>query len=88
MKVAFNESLHWESSKQGVSPEVWKVLPVNFATDHKNMLSHLHMLINKEYLAVPEEHEKINFHLDNCSSTTVPRKESVKNHKESSHNQK
>ena len=59
MKVAFDEPLSWESSKQGSNAEVWKVLPVNFATDHKNMLSHLHMLINKEYLAIPEEHSKL-----------------------------
>ena len=26
---------------------------VNFATEHKPMLAHLHMLINKEYLAIP-----------------------------------
>ena len=44
MKVAFDESLSWESSKQGPNPEAWKVLPVNFATEHKQMLAHLHML--------------------------------------------
>jgi hypothetical protein len=27
-----------------------KVLPVNFSTEHKQMLSHLHMLVNKTYL--------------------------------------
>lgn len=59
LKVAFDESLHWESSKKGVNPEAWKVLPVNFATEHKNLLSHLHMLINKEYLAIPEQHERL-----------------------------
>ena len=41
MKVAFNESLNWETSKQGPNPEAWKVLPVNFATEHKQMLAHL-----------------------------------------------
>ncbi len=35
------------------------MLPVNFATEHKNMLSHLHMLVNKEYLAIPEQHDKL-----------------------------
>jgi hypothetical protein len=35
MKVAFNEPLKWESSKQGSNPEAWKVLPVNFATENK-----------------------------------------------------
>ena len=59
MKVAFNESLSWESSKQGPNPETMKVLPVNFATEHKQMLAHLHMLVNKEYLAIPKEFDKL-----------------------------
>lgn len=61
MKVAFDESLRWETNKQGANPEICKVLPVNFATEHKNMLSHLHMLVNKEYLAIPKtkEHDKL-----------------------------
>jgi hypothetical protein len=57
MKVAFNEPLSWE--KLTISPESMKVLPVNFATEHKQMLAHLHMLINKEYLAVTSEHDKL-----------------------------
>ena len=44
MKVAFDESLSWE--KDNVNPETMKVLPVNFSTEHKQMLSHLHMLIS------------------------------------------
>ena len=59
MKVAFNESLSWESSKTKPNPEAWKVLPVNFATEHKQMLAHLHMLVNKEYLAIPKEFDKL-----------------------------
>ena len=59
MKVAFNESLNWESNKQGPNPEAWKVLPVNFGTEHKQMLSHLAMLMSKECLAIPEEYDKI-----------------------------
>jgi hypothetical protein len=59
MKVAFNESLNWETSKQGPNPEAWKVLPVNFATEHKQMLSHLAMLVSKEYLAIPKEYDKL-----------------------------
>ena len=30
-----------------------KVLPVNCSTEHKQMLSHLSMLVFKEYLAIP-----------------------------------
>lgn len=59
MKVAFNESLTWDTSKEGPNPETMKVLPVNFATEHKQMLAHLHMLVNKEYLAIPKEHDKL-----------------------------
>ena len=36
-----------------------KVLPVNFATEHKQMLAHLHMLVNKEYLAIPKDYDKL-----------------------------
>jgi plasmid maintenance system killer protein len=61
MKVAFNESLNWD--KDSVNPEVMKVLPVNFNTEHKEMLTHLHMLVNKEYLCVPKEHDKLNISL-------------------------
>ena len=28
-------------------------------TEHKNMLSHLHLLINKEYLAIPKDYDKL-----------------------------
>jgi hypothetical protein len=59
MKVAFNESLNWESNKQSVNPELMKALPVNFATEHKQMLTHLHMLINEEYLCIPKQHVKL-----------------------------
>jgi hypothetical protein len=59
MKVAFNESLKWESSKQGPNPETMKVLPINFSTEHKQMLSHLAMLVSKEYLAIPEKFDKL-----------------------------
>ncbi|MGA8564432.1 MAG: hypothetical protein WB587_06725 [Nitrososphaeraceae archaeon] len=39
MKVAFDESLSWD--KDSVNPDLMRVLPVNFSTEHKNMLSHL-----------------------------------------------
>jgi hypothetical protein len=37
MKVAFNEPLSWENNKQAPNPEAWKVLPVNFATENKQI---------------------------------------------------
>ena len=35
------------------------MLPVNFATEHKQMLSHLAVLVTKEYLAVPKQYDKL-----------------------------
>jgi Terminase large subunit, T4likevirus-type, N-terminal len=57
MKVAFDESLNWETND--VSPEIMKIIPVNFTTEHKSMLSHLHVMINKGYLAIPAEYDKV-----------------------------
>ncbi len=36
-----------------------KILPVNFQTEHKRMLSHLHVMINKNYLAIPKEYDNL-----------------------------
>lgn len=57
MKVAFDESLNWDT--KDVSPEIMKIIPVNFLTEHKSMLSHLHVMINKGYLAIPKQYEKL-----------------------------
>lgn len=57
MKVAFDESLSWD--KDSVNPDIMKVLPVNFSTENKQMLAHLHMAINKEYLAIPKEYDML-----------------------------
>ena len=57
MKVAFNESLNWE--KQNISPNSMIVLPVNFSTEHKQMLAHVAMLVSKEYLCIPKEYDKL-----------------------------
>jgi hypothetical protein len=55
--VAFDESLDWDT--KDVNPELMKIIPVNFSTDHKKLLSHLHVMVNKGYLAIPKEHEKL-----------------------------
>ncbi|MGE5821293.1 MAG: hypothetical protein ACM31M_01760 [Nitrososphaerota archaeon] len=57
LKVAFNESLTWEPGD--VSPDTMKVIPVNFQTEHKQMLSHLHFLITKNYLAIPSKYNEL-----------------------------
>lgn len=32
-----------------------RVIPVNFQTEHKQMISHLYLMVNKEYLAIPNQ---------------------------------
>ena len=39
LKVAFNENLNWEKSITKPTPNNMKVIPVNFSTEHKQMLS-------------------------------------------------
>ncbi len=43
LKIAFNEPLNMGETNQS-DPEVMRVLPVNFGTEHKQMLSHLAMI--------------------------------------------
>jgi hypothetical protein len=57
LKVAFDESLNWE--KQNITPNSMKVLPVNFGTEHKQMLSHLAVCVSKGYLCIPPKYDKL-----------------------------
>ena len=36
------------------------VIPVSFAAEHKQMLSHLAMMISKSYLAIPKSIRQVN----------------------------
>ncbi len=57
LKTRFGEDLDWE--KEDIDEDVVKVIPVNFATHHKELLSHLHVLVNKELVAIPERYNFI-----------------------------
>jgi len=59
LKVAFNESLNWEKSMVKPNPNSMNVIPVSFNAEHKEMLSHLAMLVSKEYLCIPKEFDKM-----------------------------
>jgi len=57
LKIKFGESLDWDSKTAG--PESMKVIPVNFGTEHKQLLSYLHVMVSKGYLAIPQKHDKL-----------------------------
>jgi hypothetical protein len=46
-----------------------KILPVNFTSKHKQMLAHLHVMMNKNYLAIPKQYEKLITSLRNAYAT-------------------
>jgi hypothetical protein len=70
-KVTFGESLNWEKSITKPSPNNMKVIPCNFSTDHKQMLSHLAMMISKEYLCIPKEFDRLIISLRTAYSTEL-----------------
>ena len=57
LKIRWNESLSWET-KQSFGPNT-KIRPINFSTEHRNMLSNLHAMVSKGYLAIEEKHDKL-----------------------------
>jgi len=42
-----------------VTLELIKIIPVNFNTEHKNMLSNLHVVVSKGYLAIDTKYDKL-----------------------------
>jgi hypothetical protein len=58
LKIAFNENPNYEKVED-VSPHSNKIIPVVFNKDHKQMISHLAMLFNEEYIAIPEKYDKL-----------------------------
>lgn len=57
LKIRWDEPLTWETS-QSFGPNT-KIRPVNFSTEHRNMLSNLHAMISKGYLSIEEKHDKL-----------------------------
>lgn len=59
LKIKFGESLHWEHIPDFGKNSSIKIRPVNFSTEHRNMLSNLHAVVTKGYLAIPEKQDKL-----------------------------
>jgi hypothetical protein len=58
LKIRFDEPLTGWESKTSFGPTI-KIRPVNFSTEHRNMLSNLHAVVSKSYLAIEEKHDKL-----------------------------
>jgi hypothetical protein len=57
MKVVSGEDPDYDCKQ--VSIEIMEILPTNFGTEHKQMLSHLYLMVNEGYLAIPNKYEKL-----------------------------
>ena len=67
MKVAFNESLKWERANRALI-----LKPGRYCQLTLQQLAHLHMLINKEYLAIPNEYDKLIISLRTAYANEYP----------------
>jgi len=59
LKIKFGESLHWQQIKDFGSNSNIKIRPISFNSEHKNMLSNLHAVVTKGYLAIPEKYSEL-----------------------------
>jgi len=55
----FKESLLWEKTTDFGHNSNIRIRPVNFNTEHKHMLSNLHVVVSKSYLAVDPKYDKV-----------------------------
>jgi len=59
LKIRWQESLLWEKIPDFGHNSNIRIRPVNFNTEHKNMLSNLHVVVSKGYLAVDPKYDKL-----------------------------
>ncbi len=59
LKIRWQESLSWEWESNDSFDDTTRIRPVNFNTDHKTMLSNLHAVISKGYLAIDPKYDKL-----------------------------
>jgi hypothetical protein len=58
LKIRWNESLNWES-KSTFGNNI-RIRPISFNSEHRNMLSNLHAIVSKDYLAIEgKKHSKL-----------------------------
>jgi hypothetical protein len=57
MKVQFNEEPDYDI--KSISPETSEIIPVAFSSEHKQMLSHMYLMITEDNLAIDPKMEKL-----------------------------
>jgi hypothetical protein len=59
LKIRWQESLYWDNVKDFGHNSNIKIRPVNFSSEHKNMLGHLHSIASKGYLAIDPKYKEL-----------------------------
>jgi hypothetical protein len=59
LKIRWQEPLYCEKTSDFGDNSNIRIRPVNFDTEHKNMLSNLHAIVSKGYLAVDPKYDKL-----------------------------
>jgi hypothetical protein len=59
LKIRWQESLYWERTTDFGHNSNIRIRPINFSTEHRNMLSNLHVVVSKGYLAVDPKYDKL-----------------------------
>jgi hypothetical protein len=58
IKTMFDESLTWDKPED-VFTQASKIIPVNFAHSHKQMLEHCMLLVSAGKVAIPEKYDRL-----------------------------
>jgi hypothetical protein len=66
MRVTFGEDPDYDY--RDMNPETNEIIGVNFSTEHKQMLSHLYLMVNEGLLAIPDKYEKLIISLRTCQT--------------------
>ena len=53
------DNLNWQKTTDFGQNSNIKIRPISFNSEHKNMLSNLHAVVTKGYLAIPEKYDKL-----------------------------
>jgi hypothetical protein len=59
LKIRWQESLLWQKIPDFGKNSNVKIRPISFNSEHRNMLSNLHAVVTKGYLAIPEKYDKL-----------------------------
>jgi len=58
LKNRWQKNLAWQKVEFGKNSNV-KIRPISFNSEHRNMLSILHVVVSKGYIAIPEKYDKL-----------------------------